>query len=95
MLSPALRTFAGRRKQNAKGVRERRAAAAAAPPAPPPAAAAPPPAAVPPPATYAPPPPQYERPPTFGQSMTQYFTIGVGMTLGIVGFSAVLRMIGF
>jgi hypothetical protein len=66
---------------------------------PPPATYAPPPPATyapPPPAAYAPPPPpQYERPPTFGQSMTQYFTIGVGMTLGIVGFSAVLRMIGF
>ena len=70
---------------------------APAPPAPPP----------PPPAKYAAPPPPlrpqqyqqqqlYEEPPqTFGSTMKTYFTLGIGVSLGVTAFSVLLRMIGF
>ena len=100
---PVERWLAGsRRKQNAKIVRQRRtpsnpSAAAATPP---PLLARPvPPPLPPPPAAYqAPPPPQQPfapEPQSFGQSLMSYATIGVGMTVGIAGFSAILRVIGF
>jgi len=68
---------------------------APAPPAPPP----------PPPAKYAAPPPplrpmqqqpMYEEPPqTFGSTMKTYFTLGIGVSLGVTAFSVLLRMVGF
>ena len=64
-----------------------------------------PPAAPPPPAKYAAPPPplrpqqqhqMYEEPPqTFGSTMKTYFTLGIGVSLGVTAFSVMLRMIGF
>ena len=61
---------------------------------------------VPPPAKYAAPPPplrpqqqqhqMYEEPPpTFGSTMKTYFTLGIGVSLGVTAFSVLLRMIGF
>ena len=74
------------------------------PPRPP--APAPPAAPPPPPAKYAAPPPplrpqqqqqqMYEEPPpTFGSTMKTYFTLGIGVSLGVTAFSVLLRMIGF
>ena len=77
---------------------------ASQPPRPP--APAPPAPAPPPPAKYAAPPPplrpqqhqhqMYEEPPTtFGSTMKTYFTLGIGVSLGVTAFSVLLRMIGF
>ena len=60
----------------------------------------------PPPAKYAAPPPplrpqqqqhqMYEEPPpTFGSTMKTYFTLGIGVSLGVTAFSVLLRMVGF
>ena len=58
-----------------------------------------------PPAPPAPPPPlrpqqqqhqMYEEPPpTFGSTMKTYFTLGIGVSLGVTAFSVLLRMVGF
>ena len=94
--APSVRTTAARRTAW-------RTASAGGPRPPAPAPAAPPP---PPPAKYAAPPPplrpqqqhhqMYEEPPqTFGSTMKTYFTLGIGVSLGVTAFSVLLRMVGF
>ena len=92
--APSARTTAARRTA------WRTASAGPRPPAPAPPAAPPPP-----PAKYAAPPPLrpqqqqqqlYEDPPpTFGSTMKTYFTLGIGVSLGVTAFSVLLRMVGF
>ena len=36
-----------------------------------------------------------EPPPTFGSTMKTYFTLGIGVSLGVTAFSVLLRMVGF
>jgi len=36
-----------------------------------------------------------EPPPTFGSTMKTYFSLGIGVSLGVTAFSVLLRMIGF
>ena len=85
------------------------ASAGGQPPRPPaPRPPAPPPPPPPPlPANYAPPPPplrpqnhmqqhqQQEPPPTFGSTMKTYFSLGIGVSLGVTAFSVLLKMVGF
>ena len=95
--APSVRTTAARRTAW-------RTLAGGQPPRPP--APAPPAAPPPPPAKYAAPPPplrpqqqqqqMYEEPPpTFGSTMKTYFSLGIGVSLGVTAFSVLLRMIGF
>ena len=96
--APSVRTTAARRTAW-------RTLAGGQPPRPP--APAPPAAPPQPPAKYAAPPPplrpqqyqqqqMYEEPPqTFGSTMKTYFTLGIGVSLGVTAFSVLLRMVGF
>ena len=38
---------------------------------------------------------QQEPPPTFGSTMKTYFSLGIGVSLGVTAFSVLLKMVGF